>query len=293
MKPMIVPTPDERQLAKIVEGWLSTLAARSDATARRYLAAVRMAMPEIGAMGGLGSVTPSEASRVYRRIVEKHGPATANVVASALSAMWFHIAKTTGIDLPNPWRGLRRARPKDTLAERILEEQDVEAMVKTAAPGVERALIRLLYYTGCRISEAVALTWRDVHPDKEGFAVTVYGKRQKTRTVHLPSHLYKELVELKQGRNAPLVPGPDGRPMTRFDAYRIIKRVARRAGLTKIISPKISPHWLRHSHATHALDRGAPIQQVQATLGHASIATTARYLHVRPGKSSGDVLPEF
>jgi len=286
---MIVPTPDERQLAKIVEGWLSTLAARSDATARRYLAAVRMAMPEIGAVGGLGSVTPSEASRVYRRIVEQHGPATANVAASALSALWNHIAETTGVDLPNPWRGLRRARPKDTLAERILAEEDVEAMVKAAALGIERALIRLLYYTGCRISEAVLLTWRDVHPDREGFAVTVYGKRQKTRTIHLPSHLYKELVELKQGRDAPLVPGPDGKPMTRFDAYRVVRRVARRAGLKQ----RVSPHWLRHSHATHALDRGVPIQQVQATLGHTSIETTAHYLHIHPGRSSGDVLPEF
>lgn len=293
MKPMVVPTPDERQLAKLVEGWLSTLAVRSDATAKRYLAAVRMAMPEIAAAGGIGAMTPAEASKVYRTIAEKHGPATANVVASALSALWRHVTEKAGVDLPNPWRGLRRARPKETLAERILEEEDVAAMVKAAAPGVERALIKLLYYTGCRISEAVSLTWRDVHPDKEGFAVTVYGKRQKTRTVHLPSHLYRELVELKAGRDAPLVPGPNGGPMTRFDAYRIVKRVAKRAGLVKEISPKVSPHWLRHSHATHALDRGAPIQQVQATLGHASIETTARYLHIRPGRSSGDALPEF
>jgi site-specific recombinase XerD len=50
--------------------------------------------------------------------------------------------------------------------------------------------------------------------------------------------------------------------------------------------PNVSPHWLRHAHATHALERGAPIHLVQATLGHASVATTGRYLHARATQSS-------
>jgi len=53
----------------------------------------------------------------------------------------------------------------------------------------------------------------------------------------------------------------------------------------------VSPHWLRHAHASHALDRGAPIHLVQATLGHASITTTGRYLHARPSDSSSRFLP--
>ena len=52
----------------------------------------------------------------------------------------------------------------------------------------------------------------------------------------------------------------------------------------------MSPHWLRHAHATHALERGAPIHIVQATLGHASVATTGRYLHARPTDSSARYL---
>jgi site-specific recombinase XerD len=54
----------------------------------------------------------------------------------------------------------------------------------------------------------------------------------------------------------------------------------------------VSPHWLRHAHASHALDHHAPIHLVQATLGHASVSTTGRYLHARPTESSSFYLPE-
>jgi integrase/recombinase XerD len=65
-----------------------------------------------------------------------------------------------------------------------------------------------------------------------------------------------------------------------------VKLAGRRAGLETV-----SPHWLRHAHASHALDRGAPIHLVQATLGHANINTTGRYLHARPKESSSRFLP--
>jgi integrase/recombinase XerD len=63
---------------------------------------------------------------------------------------------------------------------------------------------------------------------------------------------------------------------------RIVARAAQRAG----IEGRVSPHWLRHAHATHALERGAPIHLVQATLGHASVTITGHYLHARPTDSS-------
>jgi len=67
---------------------------------------------------------------------------------------------------------------------------------------------------------------------------------------------------------------------------RIVQAAAKRAGL----EVHVSPHWLRHSHATHALERGAPIHLVAATLGHASVATTGKYLHARPTDSSARYL---
>jgi len=73
----------------------------------------------------------------------------------------------------------------------------------------------------------------------------------------------------------------------REQIYRIVQAATRRAGISK----PVSPHWLRHAHASHALEHGAPISLVQTTLGHANVATTSRYLHARPNKSSSEYLP--
>jgi integrase/recombinase XerD len=73
-----------------------------------------------------------------------------------------------------------------------------------------------------------------------------------------------------------------GKPLERSRVTRIVREASQRAGITT----NVSTHWLRHAHASHALDRGAPIHLVQATLGHRSVATTSRYLHARPDESS-------
>jgi integrase/recombinase XerD len=78
-----------------------------------------------------------------------------------------------------------------------------------------------------------------------------------------------------------------GQHLDRTQVYRIVSAAAIRAG----IQGKVSPHWLRHAHASHSLDRGAPIHLVQQTLGHASVATTSKYLHARPSDSSALYLP--
>ncbi len=68
---------------------------------------------------------------------------------------------------------------------------------------------------------------------------------------------------------------------------RIVKAAAKRVpGLEEAVADAVSPHWLRHAHASHAMDRGAPVHLVKETLGHANIATTGRYLHARPTDSS-------
>ena len=81
--------------------------------------------------------------------------------------------------------------------------------------------------------------------------------------------------------------GNHGGVLRPLAVLRIVRQSARTAG----IALPVSPHWFRHAHASHALDRGAPIHLVQATLGHASITTTGRYLHARPNDSSSRFLP--
>jgi integrase/recombinase XerD len=119
--------------------------------------------------------------------------------------------------------------------------------------------------------------------------VTVFGKGGKTRAVLLPASLWKELQEIVPADaepDAPVFVSRKGGPISAPQSWRIVRAAAKRIGITA----DVSPHWLRHAHASHALDRGAPIHLVQATLGHASVATTDRYLHARPQDSSSRYL---
>jgi integrase/recombinase XerD len=179
---------------------------------------------------------------------------------------------------------------KDTLAERILTEADIVRLLALEPDRRNQVLLRLLYVAGLRVSEIAELKWRDLVARGEAGQVTVFGKGSQTRTVLLPSSIWGELVRFRQHASlgAPLFAsrGRRGGHLDQPAVWRIVARAARRAGL----EGNVSPHWLRHSHATHALERGAPIHLVQATLGHASVATTGRYLHARPTDSSAKYL---
>ena len=86
--------------------------------------------------------------------------------------------------------------------------------------------------------------------------------------------------------DAPVFASRKGGHLDPSAVWRIVKAAAARAGLPD----GTSPHWLRHSHASHSLDRGAPLSLVQQGLGHASVATTSKYLHARPSDGAGRYL---
>ncbi len=113
--------------------------------------------------------------------------------------------------------------------------------------------------------------------------MTAFGKGGKTRVILLSDRAWSELVSLRGTAEgtAPCFPSRTGKHMDISAVLRAVRRMAVAAGITR----PVSPHWLRHSHASHALDRGAPIHLVQATLGHASLATTSRYTHARPTRA--------
>jgi site-specific recombinase XerD len=151
-----------------------------------------------------------------------------------------------------------------------------------------RALLGLIYFAGLRISELCSLVWRDLQPRDDDGQLTVFGKGGKTCVVLLPASIWRSLVPLrgKAGQDHPVFRSATGGALDPSQVHRIVKAAAARAGLPA----SVSAHWLRHAHASHALDRGAPIHLVQATLGHASVATTGRYLHARPNDSSSRYL---
>lgn len=187
---------------------------------------------------------------------------------------------------------------RQVLAERILAEDAVQRLLHLEPTLRNRAVLRLLYYGGLRISEVCALRARDLQPRDDAGQVSVFGKGGRTRVVLLKPSVWQELAPLIAGaaadrpvfcsRTRRLKGAPPGdRPLDPSQVHRIVKAAAARAGL----SNRVSAHWLRHAHVSHALDRGAPAHLVQATVGHASLATTSRYAHARPSDSSARYLP--
>lgn len=178
---------------------------------------------------------------------------------------------------------------EQTLAQRILSEEEVLRLLALEEEPRNRLLLRLLYAAGLRVSELCALRWQHCLPRDEAGQLLVRGKGNKTRVILLSRATWQALQGMRAGAavEAPLFLSQKGGPLSRSQVFRIVKRAALRAGL----SADVSPHWLRHAHASHALDRKAPISLVKETLGHANVATTDRYLHARPDDSSARYLP--
>jgi integrase/recombinase XerD len=136
-----------------------------------------------------------------------------------------------------------------------------------------------------RVSETVALTWSDVLIRDERVQLSITSKGGKVRQVLLPAIVSRSLLSLRgdAGVNDPVFASRKGGSLTERAVNGMVKRAAAKAG----INGAVSPHWLRHAHGSHAIDRGASLPEVQSTLGHGNIATTSGYLHARPNTSSG------
>ncbi len=175
----------------------------------------------------------------------------------------------------------------------FLSLEDVDALL--AAPDVatplglrDRAMLELLYATGMRVSELVNIRGSDLHLDAE--YLTCIGKGSKERLIPMGSEAVTWIRRYQQEARAPLVArrrqpriaaprlfvNHRGGPLTRVGFWKILKRHGRRAGLRG----PLSPHVLRHSFATHLLERGADLRAIQLMLGHADLSTTQIYTHV-------------
>ncbi len=185
-------------------------------------------------------------------------------------------------------RPLRLPALRDGLADRILEETDVVRMIALEQMPRNRAILLTLYTGGFRVAELCSLKWSDLQNRDTAGQITVFGKGAKTRTVLMPSSVWNAVQLLRNDakENAPVFRSRKGGHLDESQVWRIVRKASKRAGIEK----EVSCHWLRHAHASHALDRGAPIHLVQATLGHSSISTTGKYLHARPTESSSSYL---
>jgi integrase/recombinase XerD len=221
-------------------------------------------------------------------VIEGKAAASQNRKLAAVKSL-FKFAHEIGYLPFNAAAKIALPQPKNTLAERILSELEVMTMIALTPSQRDRLLLRFLYVSGARVSEVSGLRWRDIKPAGNRGQVTLFGKGSETRIVPLPADLYKQLMTLRgdASSNDPVFKSRKHGALQPNQIREIVAAAGKRAG----IDGHVSPHWLRHSHASHSLDRGAPIQLVQNTLGHKSVGVTSRYLHARPGDGSSLYLP--
>jgi integrase/recombinase XerD len=184
---------------------------------------------------------------------------------------------------------IRAPKEMNTLAERILPESKIQQMIARTQEARNQMLLRVLYATGARVSSICGLKWRHAQSNGDAGQITLYGKGGKTYAVVLPVSLWVDLLTYRGTAedDLPMFPSRNfGGHLNRSQVLRIVQTAAKKAGIKK----NVSPHWFRHAHASHAMDRGAGIHLVAATLNHSSIAVTGRYLHAKPSESSAKFL---
>lgn len=176
---------------------------------------------------------------------------------------------------------------KDRKLPKVLSSEEVDTLLSISGESAldyrNKAMLEILYATGLRVTELVTLKLNDLHLTM-GF-VRCIGKGSKERIIPL-GDLAKEAVEqyLEHGRGQlvkhkgteELFVNHHGNSLSRQGFWKILKAVAREAGIQK----ELTPHTLRHSFATHLLENGADLRAVQEMLGHADISTTQIYTHV-------------
>ena len=215
---------------------------------------------------------------------------TARKVA-AIKSFFTFLAQNGVIDEP-PTESLGSPRVGRSLPK-YLSEEEVDLLLKeadkagTAEAQRDANILELLYATGLRVSELVSLNVQDI--DFEESYIRCWGKGSKERIVYAHGKALNGLQDylstsrmslLGQNRDeAALFVSHRGERLTRQWVWNILKTYSKRAGIER----KITPHTLRHSFATHLLQKGASLRHVQELLGHSSISTTQVYTHLTDG----------
>lgn len=264
----------------LIDMWLQGLPA---STQRAYRREVCELLDYVGKP--LRDVTLIDMQAYERaKLLEKADTSRARAIA-AVRSLYKQLQASNYIAV-NPAAFWRAPKIKETLAERYLTPDEIDRILAHAKTQRDHALINLMYWAGLRVSEAVALTWKDVLPTPTGATLVIFGKGGKTRYVGIDATMLDELGALRVGTDTGCLfrSGKTGGCLTERQAYNIVAKAAEKAGI------EASPHYLRHAHASHALENDTPVALVRDTLGHASIATTNKYAHSKPQQSSSSYL---
>lgn len=285
--------PPQEIDAPFLKTWLH---GKSEKTQRAYTADMRRFYRFVGKP--LPEVTLPDMHAYADSLADLKPTSRNRALAAVKSALSFGVKMSPNYLQVNVGLLVKLPTIEDTLAERIMSEASVARLLALETNTRNHAILVLLYRAGLRCAELCSLTWRNLHERDETGQISVYGKGSKTRQVLLDSATWQEVMALKlptvgslddyvfQSRQVRSRTDKADRRLDESTVFRIVQAAAIRAG----IAGNVSPHWMRHAHATHSLENGAPITLVKDTLGHKSIETTAKYTHVRPNASSGQYL---
>jgi site-specific recombinase XerD len=208
---------------------------------------------------------------------------SASTIARKISAVsgYYLFAQRKGAVGSNPTEYVERPSVSNESQTLGLDLNELRALIAAAEASSlrDRVLVGLLAQIGLRVSAACAANAEDLSLERGHNTITSYGKGGKILRRTLPPALYASILELLDGRTE----GPilrrvrSGNALDRFDAAKIVSRLAREAGIEK----RISPHSLRHTAVTLYLDSGAELRDVSDAMGHASPTTTMRYDRAR------------
>ncbi len=268
-------------------------------TRRAYVADVRQLAAHLGEAARPEHATGADVRSVLAALHGRRHPSTLGRKLASVRSFFRYLVReghcrldpTAGMPMPRTPKRLPRPLPVDDCVA-LMEAAAVASDPSDPKELRDHALLELLYGAGLRVGELSALDVRDV--DLHRGEVRVMGKGGKERVIPLPGAAREAVAAWLDDRRAPgllaqplflaLRPRRDGpRRLGVRDVRRILKQRARLAGLTD----RVHPHRLRHSYATHLLDMGADLREIQELLGHSSLSTTEKYTAVSADRLMG------
>lgn len=225
------------------------------------------------------TTTKNDVENYLLQLINKnYYTATIRLNGAALLFFFHHVLKKqldlTGIIIPK----------REQKLPKVLSKQQVMAMIQQTTNRKHKLLLMFLYSGGLRISECLALQWKDIDLDNNMIRIN-QGKGKKDRITLLAETTKKELFQFsldKQNNSLYIFTGRNGK-LTIKSGQLIVDQAAKKAKI--LIS--VTPHMLRHSFATHLLDQGTDIRYIQHLLGHSSLRTTQIYTHVSKRSIAG------
>lgn len=283
--PLDTPIASAASISEFIDLWLKGKSSNSQRAYRRDIEYFLAFLKD----KSLSQITLNDVY-AYQDEMTKLGWAesTANRRLAAVKSL-LTFGNSTGILRVNVGKAARLKELPKKFSQRTLTESQVLMMIALTPNLRDRLLIRFLYAVGCRVSELCSLRWRDVSDNPDGTAtVQIFGKGRKQRWVKFSAETWKELQALHGTAQANdfIFVSRQGGGLKPNQVRNIVKK----AGLL-VNAPDVSPHWLRHSHAGHSVQRKVPLTLLQETLGHESLNTTRSYIAANPTDSSSMHLP--